>query len=283
MTRSFACSLLLGALLPGCNVYGGIFDDVGETGGSTTGGLTGSGGTQTGGNTGGGTGGAEPSGGSGGSSGGSESGGSDSGGTGSAGGGTSEVLLDDLEQGSVYTNSPFMGGWDRYIDTGAAGGTWVAASPDDMIQPSPDEAGNHAIRINATGFGDDSWGLGVYISLNQDGALSSIDLSGYSKMRLRGRSTTGSPRPIRVAIEDQLSRSAPCPDTDCVPHALIRQISLPLDTWEEFEFDLTSSRSPAFDPTTAFAIHFTMDPPNPTAPATSVPIDFWIDDIYFVE
>ena len=264
--------LFFAFLIPACVVY----DDslVGDDGSVSTGGSnSNSGGSSSGGSTP--TGGVQSTGGSNETGGDGGDGGDDSGGgTGGTGGTTAEIdLVDDLEQGPVYANFPFAGGWDRYID--ATSGTWAAVDVEGMVEESPDGPGNDAFHVKATGFSETSWGLGVYITLNQPSTIEPIDISAYSKLILRARGV-GAVRTLRIAFEDFESRSAPCPGTDCVPHAPAPQRLIPAGAWQELEIPLdTIVRTPAFDKTKVYAIHFTMDPPS------AGDVEFWLDDLAF--
>ncbi|HSC89010.1 MAG TPA: hypothetical protein VLC09_17130, partial [Polyangiaceae bacterium] len=244
MKRFLLAVTLSVAALPHCTPYGPDLIDPGD--GSTGGTAPASGGALTGGAA---TGGSAPL-----------TGGSASGG----GGGDVPIVatVDDLEQGPVYANGPFTGGWDRFIDTGVDGGTWAAASMAAMVQEDPADATNHAFHVEATAFGPTSWGLGVYVTLNQTTDVESIDISAYTKLKFRARGSTSTATVLRVSVEDEESHTKPCPAADCVAHASVGQRSLPADTWQDVEFNLAPNRTPAFDPTKAYAIHFTMDPPS---------------------
>lgn len=263
------------AVPPACSVYGeGMFDDTNASVGGTSGGTANGGGPVDGGS------GGTPSGGGSGT-GGDGLGGEPVGGTGGDGSGGAVgtyVLIDDLEQGPTYTNAPFTGGWDRYIDGSGNGSNWDQDLVD-MVEVDPDDSSNQAFRVHVTGFSAGSWGLGVYVSLNAPSTITAIDISGYTKLIVRARGSSSAARTLRIAIEDDPSRTAPaCPNAACVPHAPLGQRTLTVDEWQTIELSLAATRVPAFDPTKAYAIHFTMDPRD----STSV-VDFWIDDIYFVE
>lgn len=274
--------LLLAActLTTGCFVYGE--DLISEDPSAATGGSTGDSGADDGPGTGGtpgdgGTGGAQ-------SGGGDPSGGSDSGGTGGSDGGSGGTgtggdssegfLVDDLSQGNVYANGigtdhAFFGQWYQ-VDDNSPGGSWDSTTVAGMVQER--EAGNDAMHVKASGYSD--WGIDAYLTLQDSGSPGPKDLSAYSKMTFWAKSD-GATKIISVKFEDAVSHSPGCEVTNCYVHAPAVPNKNLTTEWKKYEIDISGVvRSPAFDETTAYAIHFSMD---------AAEVDFWIDDIYFFE
>jgi hypothetical protein len=187
--------------------------------------------------------------------------------------------VDDFSgKSESYDNSPFFGTWAR---TGQSDIAWDKTTVTAMIQEIPDDTGNWALHIKATAPNDASpavdWGGDTYATIKGG---SSIDLTGYTKIRFRARSIDDATLTFKVSIEDFASTWAEC-NPSCPPHA-VRTTSLASASsgWKDFELDLSTftRASPAVDLTKVYAIHFSMDPLN-----SATGIDFWVDDISFVE
>lgn len=238
----------------------------GETGGAAGDGGNGDGGRDTGG--------------AGGSGGGDTGGGG--GGTGGSGG-TPTVylgLVDDFNESTPtpnYSNMPFYGTWSRYEQAGA---TWTAGSVTLMIQPRPDDADDGALHVDATDL--DDWGVGVFVTLKNGGAVDLSDATGIRFAALSMNDETV----LKVAIADVHSHRNNClavnDGEDCDRHMKTVTSFALSDDWTVFELpiadfvdkiiDGVNDRGADLDITQVFALHFQMDPDDEVA-------DFYLDDL----
>jgi hypothetical protein len=254
------------AALPHCSVYGpGLVDsdnssDVSATGGTVV--TAGSGG--------------QPGSGSGGSQ--ISTGGQSLGGAATGGQAPTDntVLIDDLEHAGDpgYNNDPYFGSWFR-VDDGSVGSAWTSADVGGMVELRSSSPDNYAMHVSGTGFAD--WGIDVYLTLQDTGVASSVDLSAYTGIAFTGKADSTT-KTVKVALADEYSHDPNCMDVDaganCNKHATAVPASLFTTSWKEFKVPFSKvERTPAVDLTQVFAIHFTMDPDAVGN------VDFWIDDV----
>lgn len=244
---------------------------------------------------------------SGGSGGGPASGGAGTGGNGmggdlGAGGGTGsspgaggmtsfptgvESTLDDFDDGNatIKLEAERFGYWNAYTD-GTADDTAMTPGPNQpfVTTERDDEPENDALRVTAVGF--TSWGIGMFCSFDDPGGgtLEPYDLlgRGYDGIRFWAKKeTTADASSLVIKIADAAStldtEGGNCPEATCaLDHAQI-EVQLTTD-WAEYTVPFTDfARTATPDPidfSQAFQFHITQK---------SESIDFWIDDIRFVD
>jgi hypothetical protein len=279
-------------LVLGCNVYdkalldsafGGDGDATGDgdgdgdasSGGDGSGGdhQNGDGGSGDGGSATGGTGGGDFTGGTTGS-------GGTSGGTGGFPTGT-ESMLDDFGPPPAYINeiAGRFGSWAVYNDESPEGVMSPGYGDPFHTEPKDGDIENQALHIVAEGF--TTWGAGLYVNLNSpSGTPLSYDLlaRGYDAIRfIAKRGQASAHNVLRIAIADEHSTTAgSCADPCAQDHP--RTQVLLMDDWTEYTIpfsNLNRNLLPtAPDFSSVYEFHLNMD---------SAQIDFWIDDIRFVD
>ncbi len=293
---SISCLVLGASSSASCLVYdSSLLDDLSDpegsggsvkaTGGEDAGGSGGSddaGGTNSGGNDG--------SGGDSGQGSGSAPGsGSTTGAGGTSGSGgaqplSNESLVDDFDDmnAAIENEAGRTGTW-MAVNDGSPGGV-MSPGPGDPFVVALREDTNFALHIMATGF--ESWGVGYFASLSEGtgtaGMPGPYDLlaEGYNAVRFWAKKEPGKASLLKIRIADESSSpSGSCPvapEEVCGYDHAEGLVSLQ-DEWTEFTLrfeDLSKNLSSTIEFDKAYEIHIVQP---------GADVDFWIDDIRFVE
>lgn len=201
-----------------------------------------------------------------------------------------ESVLDDFEDGNATIKlvDGRFGNWNAYTDMTVAD-TAMMPGPNQAFftTPRPEDGDNEALRVTATGF--TSWGIGMFCSFDDTGVdpdppLVPYDLvaRGYDAVRLwakRESMDVSSELILRIAdaASTKDSEGGDCPEATCALDHASATVILGTE-WEEHTIllsDFTRGSTPdPIDFSASFQFHLT---------ASGTAIDFWVDDIRFVD
>lgn len=215
------------------------------------------------------------------SDGGSATGGGEAAGSGGADAPMSESLLDGFDDmnAAIENEAGRTGTWMAYND-GSVGGV-MSPGPGQAFEVELREDTNFALHVVATGF--DTWGVGYFSSLSEgtgvDDKPGPYDLlaEGYNAVRFWAKKAPGKASILLIKIADESSStSGSCPEISCAYDHAEGLVSLK-EEWTEFTLrfsDMAKKSSPLVEFDKAYEFHILQN---------SSDIDFWIDDIRFIE
>lgn len=209
-----------------------------------------------------------------------------SGGSGSGVGGDgpdtpSDSLVDDFNDKDVFIEAVDgrVGSWQAQDD--GTGGE-MDPGPGDPFATAQVSVGDHALRVQATGFS--GWGVGYFVSLNDpDGVGGAAPLPydfeglGYNSVRFRAtKDAVGDASLLTLSLADVRSISGG------VCEYVHQSASVLLtDVWQDYTLHVKNDFSTGCGARMLdqlYELHIV----QPADEEPGVPIDFWIDDIEFV-
>jgi hypothetical protein len=195
-----------------------------------------------------------------------------------------ESMLDDFNDQNAFIEleAGRNGSWMTYNDM--TEGAVMSPGPGDDFVPELREDSDFALHSVATGF--TGYGIGYFVSLSEGTGVANgpgpYDLlaEGYNAIRFSAKRGAGKAAALDIAIADETSStSGSCPVAPIVMCAYdhARGRVLLTEEWTEFTLlfsDMAKKSSPTAEFDKAYEFHILQK---------GEVIDFWIDDIRFVE
>lgn len=190
-------------------------------------------------------------------------------------------MVDDFNDKDAFIHviDGRVGSWQALED--GTGGE-MDPGPGDPFATAQVSVGDHALRVQATGFS--GWGVGYFVSLNDpDGVGGNEPLPydfegrGYNSIRLRAKKEESSDASLlRIALADVRSiAGGVCEFTHQSASIFLT------DTWQEYTLHVKNDFSTGCGARRLdelYELHIV----QPADEEPGVPIDFWIDDIEFI-